>query len=296
MRMTTEQQDREHIVVGVDGSPASQVAVDWAAHEAALRGDSLRLLHIAQPPTMTAVAEPLVIVGLSEWMDRRGRDALADAVRIAGEAAPQLDVSSEMVTGSAVSGLLDHSKDARMLVVGCRGLGAVGRTLLGSVSSALAHHARCPVTVIRDEESPTTTPAQAPVVVGVDGSEVSERALALAFEEAALRGVGLIAVHAWSDAGVLDFPAFDHAEFQQAARRVLAERLAGWRERYPDVRVERVVAWDSPAHALLEQSRRAQLLVVGSHGRGGFAGMLLGSVSAEVVHGAAVPVTVVRPA
>src|SRR5690349_20744637 len=178
MRMATEQQHREHIVVGVDGSPASQVAVDWAAREAALRGDSLRLLHIAAPPTMTSVVEPLVIVGLSEWMDKRGRDVLVDAVRIAGEAAPQLDVSTEMITGSAVPGLLDHSKDARMLVVGCRGLGAVGRTLLGSVSSALVHHARCPVTVIRDLESPATTPSQAPVVVGVDGSEVSEHALA----------------------------------------------------------------------------------------------------------------------
>jgi len=292
--MAVEQQHREDVVVGVDGSPASKVAVDWAARQAALHRVRLRVVHIAQLPTMSTVIEPLVIVGMSEWLDKHGRDVLADAVRIAAEAAPQLNVSTEMLTGSAVSGLLDHSKDARMLVVGCRGLGAVGRTMMGSVSSALVHHARCPVTVVRDEESPTATPAQAPVVVGVDGSEVSERALALAFEEASLRGVGLVAVHAWSDAGVLDFPGFDHAELQQTAHRVLAERLAGWQERYPDVQVERVVAWDNPAHALLEQSRRAQLVVVGSHGRGGFAGMLLGSVSAEVVHGAAVPVTVVR--
>ena len=156
------------------------------------------------------------------------------------------------------------------------------------------HHAHCAVAVIHDAELPATTPTNAPVVLGVDGSQASEKATAIAFDEASRRGVGLVAVHTWNDAAVLDFPGFDIAQFRQSAHEVLAERLAGWQERYPDMPVERVVAWDRPAPQLLLQSERAQLLVVGSHGRGGFAGMLLGSVSSAVVNGAKVPVVVAR--
>ena len=118
----------------------------------------------------------------------------------------------------------------------------------------------------------------------------------MAFDEASRRGVGLIAVHAWSDAGVMDFPGFDFTPLEQEANEVLGERLAGWQERYPDVAVERVVAFDRPVPQLLLQAKRAQLLVVGSHGRGGFAGMLLGSVSSAVVQSATVPVLVARQA
>ena len=103
-----------------------------------------------------------------------------------------------------------------------------------------------------------------------------------------------MAVHVWSDNGILEFPGVDWSVLQSGAEETLAERLAGWGERYSDVLVRRVVVADRPAHQLLEQAQAAQLLVVGSHGRGGFAGMVLGSVSTAVANGARIPVIVAR--
>ena len=139
------------------------------------------------------------------------------------------------------------------------------------------------------------TPAVAPVVVGIDGSPASESATALAFDEASRRGVELVAVHAWSDFAVSELPGIEWSDVQKQAEETLAERLAGYQERYPDVTVRRVVVLDRPARQLLEQSEAAQLTVVGSHGRGGFAGMLLGSVSSAVAESARMPVIVARP-
>lgn len=181
-----------------------------------------------------------------------------------------------------------------MVVVGCRGRGALARGVLGSVSNGLLHHAHCPVAVIHDEDPLMPHPSKAPVVVGVDGSPASERAVALAFEEASLRGVDLVAVHAWSDSGVFEFPGADWSTLQAMGEQTLGERLAGWQERYPDVLVRRIVVADKAAHQLVEQAESAQLLVVGSRGRGGVAGMLLGSVSTAVVNAARMPVLVVR--
>jgi nucleotide-binding universal stress UspA family protein len=140
------------------------------------------------------------------------------------------------------------------------------------------------------------TPAMAPVVVGIDGSPASEAATAFAFEEASRRGVELVAVHAWSDFAALELPGIDWSDVEKQAEEALAERLAGWQERYPDVTIQRVVVADRPAHQLLAWSESAQLTVVGSHGRGGFAGMLLGSVSSAVAESARMPVIVARPA
>lgn len=279
------------IIVGVDGSPASELAVDWAARDAHLRGIPLTLVHVL--PTIDA-AMWLDVPVTEEWLqarDRRSDEILTDATRIANRATnDEVMVATLAVSGNTAATLTDLSKDATMVVVGCRGLGAITGRLLGSVSTGLVHHGHCPIAVFHDEEHAT-----GPVVVGIDGSPASESAVAIAFDEASRRGVPLVAVHTYSDAVADD--GFAYANWTmvvEQAEESLAERLAGWQERYPDVTVRRVVARDWPTKQLLDQSKDAQLLVVGSHGRGGFAGLLLGSVSSAVAHAARVPVIIAR--
>ncbi|MDD7813250.1 universal stress protein [Mycobacterium sp. CSUR Q5927] len=280
------------ILVGVDGSPSSNAAVEWAARDAVLHNLPLSLVHVLAPPVVMTFPETPMPPGYTEWQHEQGERHLREAVAIAATQGADLPVDAEIVVGSTVPVLVDLSRDAARLVVGSRGHGLLRRSLLGSVSSSLVRHAHCPVVVLHEEQERSDT---APVVIGIDGSPVSEAATAVAFEEASLRGVELVAVYAWHDTGVLDFPGIDAAAMESDGELALAERLAGWRERYPDVTVRRVVVCDRPADQLVEQSQQAQLVVVGSHGRGGFTGMLLGSVSLAVVQSAHAPVLVVRP-
>jgi len=285
------------VVVGVDGSPPSKVAVDWAAREALLRNLPLTIIHVIPSPMVSMMPAALMLPELTVQLEKDGREVLRDARRTAEEStrgSHPIRVDTELVTAGVVPALVDLSKEAEMIVVGCRGLGAISRRLVGSVSSGLLHHAHCPVAVIHDEDPLMPQPALAPVVVGVDGSPASEAATALAFDEASRRGVELVAVHAWSDYAVAELPGVEWSDVQKQADETLAERLARWQERYPDVTVRRVVVLDRPAHQLLEQSESAQLTVVGSHGRGGFAGLLLGSVSSAVAESARMPVIVAR--
>jgi nucleotide-binding universal stress UspA family protein len=285
------------IIVGIDGSPPSKVAVDWAAREAAMRNVPLTLVHIVELPSARMWSELPMPPEIGQSFERHGRDALQQARTVAEEAtngSQTVQLRSEMSTGAVIPALVDRSKGAEMIVVGCRGLGTIGRHILGSTSWGLIHHAHCPVAVIHDEDPLMSHPAQAPVVVGIDGSPASELTTAIAFDEASRRGVDLVAVHTWSDRMVYEFADVEWPGLQSHADKILAERLAGWQERYPDVTVRRVVVPDRPAHQLIKQSESAQLVVVGSHGRGGFAGMLLGSVSSAVVQSARMPVIVAR--
>jgi nucleotide-binding universal stress UspA family protein len=264
-----------------------------------MRKVPLAVVSVLDPPMATTVRGfPMPMPPeFTQWQEDEGRKVLADALRTVEDSTKHLgpvEVSSELMIGPPVPILVDLSKDAAMVVVGSRGRGAVARRLLGSVSTGLVHHAHCPVAVIPDQDPSMPRPSQAPILVGIDGSLASESAIAIAFDEASWRGVELIALHAWSDTAMFEFRVPNWSEVRSEAEELLAERLAGWQKRYPDVDVVRVVECDQPARQLVEQSKSAQLLVVGSHGRGGFTGMLLGSVSTAVVHTARTPVIVAR--
>lgn len=284
------------IVVGVDDSAAAKVAVQWAARDAELRKIPLTLVHAISPEVATWLDIPLP-PGLARWQTDHGRRVLDEALKVVAEASQRggpAAVHTEVLSSAAVPTLVDLSKDAELVVTGSRGSGRWPGRLLGSVSSALLRHAHCPVAIIHDEDPLMPHPAQAPVLVGIDGSPASELATAIAFDEASRRNVGLIALHAWSDVDVSEWPGVDWPATQSMAEEVLAERLAGWQERYPDVHVYRMVVRDQPARQLIERSEVAQLIVVGSRGRGGFAGMLVGSVGEAVAQMARMPVIVAR--
>lgn len=284
------------IVVGIDDSPAARAAVQWAAREAGLRNIPLTIVHAISPEVSSWLRTPLP-AGVMRWQQDHGRRLVDGALKVVDEAMTDggpAGVQTEILSSGAVPTLIDLSKDAEMVVTGAQGSGRWPGRLLGSVSSALLRHAHCPVAIVHDEDSSTLGTGQGPVLVGIDGSPASEPATALAFDEASRRHAGLTALHAWSDLDVSDATGIDWPATQSMAEESLAERLAGWQEQYPDVQVTRSVVQAQPARQLVAQSEDAQLVVVGSRGRGGFAGMLVGSVGETVAQMARVPVIVAR--
>jgi nucleotide-binding universal stress UspA family protein len=283
------------IVVGIDDSPAARTAVQWAAREAELRNVPLTLVHAVSPEVSTWLRTP-VPAGVMRWQQDHGRRLVDEALKVVEAASVRggpAGIQTEILASGAVPTLIDLSKDAELVVAGAQGSGRWPGRLLGSVSSALLRHAHCPVAIIHDDP-PTPGAGQAPVLLGIDGSAASELATAIAFDEASRRNVGLVALHAWSDLDVSEWPGVDWPATQSMAEEVLAERLAGWQEQYPDVEVTRSVVQAQPARQLVQLAEETQLVVVGSRGRGGFAGMLVGSVGETVAQMAQAPVIVAR--
>ncbi|GAB3481058.1 universal stress protein [Amycolatopsis cihanbeyliensis] len=282
------------VLAGFDGSAGARRAVSWAAREAGDRGGRLMIAQAFnwQPPATTfrwVPAEPL-----AEEPIRRATagalDALAGDIR---QQVPDVEVGTTFRDGPAAPTLaeLGEELDAELLVLGACGLSAIPRTLLGSTAAEVAHAVTRPVVVVRGEERL----GDQPVVVGVDGSPTSERAIGFAFEFAARHGCPITAVHAWSD---LPLAVHDTGRVRalepDELRSMAEEYLGGWQHRYPEVKVDWELVADRPARTLLEHAEDARLLAVGSHGRGTVRRALLGSVSHAVLHHANCPVAVLR--
>lgn len=284
------------IVAAVDGSISSRHAADWAADEAAQRHEPLRLAHSADTTAFAYGARLAPTQTLFDELQAEGRRVLSEVRTAVLDRHPDLEVTVALHMSGPVAALLEESDTALLVVVGSRGTGGFPGIVVGSTAVAVAEHARSPVAVVRGHHTDEAPPTAGPVVVGVDGSPTSNAAVAAAFDEASWRGGNLVAVHAWDAPFTYSPPPNpDRDRWDVAEHEVLAERLAGWQEKYPGVTVRRVVDRKAPVGSLLDHALGARLLVVGSRGHGGFAGLLLGSTSQALVRHATCPVLVVRP-
>ncbi|APA98465.1 universal stress protein [Nocardia seriolae] len=288
------------VVVGVDGSAGARLALHWAADFAAARDRELRIVHGLDLVGTAAVAGPYatVVPEAIEALRSGGRALVRQAVDTVLAVHPDLRVSAHVYEDSAAGALIELSARAHAVVLGATGtLGTLAH--LGSTLLSVTAHAAGTVIVVRpDPLVDDGVRESGPVVVGVDCGPVSEPAIAAAFAEASERGVDLIALHVWSDwdagryAGAKPSPTLDGVE--DIEESVLAERLAGWPAKYPDVTVQRRIYLSGAAAQLREWSKYAQLVVVGNRGRGGFTGMLLGSTAHFLIQHADCPVMVVH--
>jgi nucleotide-binding universal stress UspA family protein len=287
------------VVAGVDGSDSALHAVRWAAREAARRHAPLLLVHVCH---LAPVRHPRQVAPPPAYQAAilgEGRHWLAEAAEAATRVVPDLSVVTDLREGHAADTLIAESRTAQLVVVGSRGHGGFTALLTGSVAVALSAHGHCPVAVVRTSGVDGVPAAAGPVVVGVDGSALSDAAVTFAFEAAAAIDVPLVAVHTWEDTHMTGawtaLPGtVDWDWLQQGEEKQLAARLAAWREKFPQVEVVAVVERERPARALLAHAAGARLLVVGSRGRGALAGLGLGSVSQSVLHHAECPVVVAR--
>ncbi|HET6743511.1 MAG TPA: universal stress protein [Kribbella sp.] len=299
MTLTTavDNRGRRPVLVGVDGSASAQAALAWAATEASYRHCPLHIVHTFSWPI---IADPFGIDLTEPMNDSRRATAgwiLGEAANQARAAASDIRVTAELFTGAAAPTLLSQAHAAQLVVVGSRGLGGFRGLLLGSVSGTVAAHATCPVIVVHPHRDGTAFPVGpvGRVVVGVDGSDVSAAAIRFAFQEAERRRVGITAVHA-------AMPTRQHPSryvpadiVEQVDQQLFAAAMESERVLVPGIDVETKLVHCHPAQALIDEADGAELIVVGSRGRAGFAGMLLGSVSQAVLHHAPCPVAVVHP-
>jgi nucleotide-binding universal stress UspA family protein len=282
------------IIAGTDGSDRSVPAIQWAADEAVRRDRVLHIVHTI-PWLYGTPTDPRAGVVPNEEI-ARGRRTLERAVSVAYEQAAGVTVESELMVGSAAQVLLERARASTMVVVGAHGSGLATRLPIGSTTLQVVMHTAVPAVVVSETEPGTWQE----VIVGVDGGGMEAPAVRFAFEEAALRKARLRAFHAWSHpsserSGDMQPLVYDRAVVDEEERRMLDHALAALRDEFPHVEVACEAIHGRPARILAGASARADLLVVGTRGRGGFAGLLLGSVSHALLHSAHCPVAVVPP-
>ncbi|WP_326559892.1 universal stress protein [Micromonospora sp. NBC_01796] len=287
------------ILVGYDASEGARLALAWALDEAARTGTSVLLAYAFE--WMTAATWIGPGPGPGTWPDETTRRAVGEmvsaAVTEATDAHPGLTVRGEVLDTPAGIGLAQRSADAALVVLGSRGHGGFSGLLAGSTTISVSAHAHCPVVVVRPlpDAGPGAEPGRRRIVAGADGSPYARLALAWAVERAVSRAAPLHAIRAWAEPRAPWRPAdLDPAEVTRTELNALDEELAGWRDRYPDLPITGEVVTGHPTEVLVEASRQAQLVVVGTRGHGGFRGLVLGSVSQQLLHHAESPVAVIR--
>jgi len=280
------------IVVGTAGVDSGDQAVEWAAREAGLRRVPLRIVHVLEWNTGEARE-----ANGSTYVERVWSSSAAltsAAIRHAQDVAPGVDVTADTLIGHPAERLIEFGRDAALLVLGYRGGGGFAGLRIGSVGQRVATHAPCPVAIVRGV--PTT---DGPIIAGVDDSPAADQVLEAAFAAAAVRGTDLIVIRSYAPAMQLWVASVRPADIatpdqDAAARAVLEERLAPWRGKFPQVPTEIRLIHDAIAPALAGASAGAQLVVVGSHGRGPIRGALLGSTGLHLLRHAECPVLVAR--
>jgi len=288
------------VVVAVDGSEDSLRAAEWAALEARRHSRPLRIVSAPTlvPRLHSYQASPAVIANALRGIAAR---ALGAAITRCEEVAPGLPVTTDLLSGEPALAVTESDADASMLVVGSRGAGGFAAMLLGSVSRYVASRATCPVVVVRDE----SMAVHREIAVGIRDPKYTGGALAFAFEEAALRGADLVAVHTWywipaapraAEDAATGLPTDDPVRISAESDRQLAAALAGWHDKYPAVNVRRDVIHGHPARVLASYSARADLVVLGRHRHPHGAGPGIGSVQHAVLDHAHGPVAIIPDA
>lgn len=281
------------VVVGLGTVRHGVPELDWAAREAQSRNRPLHIVrayHLSQATLPWETSTDRVITAdLRRVAEKHLRDALGHV----HTTWPAVTVEGVVVDGIAWEVLRDASRDAELTVLGSRHLNAVGCAVLGSVSTVVAASGDGPVVVVG---SPAGDPAENPqVVVGIDGSEQMDSVLSFAFDYASRHHRPLHAVYCWNPDLLAGMQWRHEPPAPERADRWLAEAIAGWQEKYPDVVVRRGVIRETAIGGLVLESASQELLVVGSHSRHARIASLLGSVSQGVLHHATCPVAVVHP-
>lgn len=279
---------RRLVVVGADGSALSLDAAAWAAREAGVRDLPLLVVHAHIWPLLNV---PAIFAGLgpADGLREYAEQVVEEAVKVAKAVAPELHIQTLIETSFPLPLLVELSNLASFVVVGSRGLGPLGGLLAGSTATDLIARAHCPVVITHG--LPGNSEDTRPVVLGIDGSPENSPAVGVALDVAATHRRSVLAVY------VVQSPANPEGgeTTGAAATDVLRRGLSGWTDKYPDVTVEQRVVPGHPGGVLSELSRGASVTVVGSRGRGGFKGMLLGSVSQTLCHYVHSPLIVVPP-